>query len=123
LLLPDGSLRYVHAEAHPVKGASDGFEFVGAITDVTETKLAEDKLYKAQAELAHITRLTTLGELIASIAHEVVQPLAAVVINGEVSLRLLERDATDLSEVRDALGDIIRNARRASDIIHRLRAL
>jgi PAS domain S-box-containing protein len=123
LLMPDGSLKYVHAMAHAVKDASGGTEFVGAVTDVTATKLAEDELTKAQAELLHVTRVTTLGELAASIAHEVNQPLAAIVINGEVSLRLLERETPDLAEVREAIGATIGDGRRASAIIQRLRTL
>ena len=74
-------------------------------------------------ELAHVARVTTLGELTASIAHEVNQPLAAIVTNGEVCMRWLDREVPDLAEVREALGDMISNGRRASEIIHRLRAL
>jgi signal transduction histidine kinase len=96
---------------------------MGAVSDVTAAKLAEDLVYKAQAELLHVTRVTTLGELTASIAHEVNQPLAAIVTNGEVSLRLLESDVPDLDEVRQALDAMIRDGRRASEIIRRLRAL
>ncbi len=74
-------------------------------------------------ELAHVARVTTLGELTASIAHEVNQPLAAIVTNGEVCMRWLDREVPDLAEVREALDDMISNGRRASEIIHRLRAL
>ena len=123
LLMPDGSVRHVHAVAHAMKDASGNIEFVGAVTDVTATKLAEEALRQAQADLAHVTRVTTLGELTASIAHEVNQPLAAIVTNGEVCLRWLDREVPDLAEVREALGDMISNGRRASEIIRRLRAL
>jgi len=75
------------------------------------------------ADLAHVTRLTTLGELSASIAHEVNQPLANIVTNGEVCLQWLDREVPDLAEVREALGDMISNGRRASEIIQRLREL
>lgn len=91
--------------------------------DITDQKHAEDALHKAQAELAHVTRLTTLGELTASIAHEVNQPLAAVVTNGEAALRWLQRDIPDLKEVQNSLERMITNGRRASDVIARLRAL
>ena len=74
-------------------------------------------------ELAHVTRVTTLGELAASIAHEVNQPLAAIVTNGEVCIRWLDREVPNLGEVRGAVVDVISNGRRASDIIQRLRAL
>ncbi|MDB5542767.1 MAG: multi-sensor signal transduction multi-kinase, partial [Devosia sp.] len=123
LLLPDGSVKHVHAVAKAITDVSGSTEFVGAVTDVTAARLAEDELYKAQAELLHVTRITTLGELAASIAHEVNQPLAAIVTNGEVSLRLLDREPPDLVEVRGAIGATISDGRRASEIISRLRAL
>lgn len=91
--------------------------------DITEQQHAEAALHKAQTELAHVTRLTTLGELMASIAHEVNQPLAAVVTNGEAALRWLKRDVPDLNEVSNSLERMISNGRRASDVIARLRAL
>lgn len=91
--------------------------------DITDQQLAETALHKAQSELAHVTRLTTLGELMASIAHEVNQPLAAVVTNGEAALRWLKRDVPDLTEVNNSLERMISNGRRASDVIARLRAL
>ena len=92
-------------------------------TDITDQKHSQDELHKAQGELAHVTRLTTLGELTASIAHEVNQPLAAVVTNGEAALRWLQRDVPDLKEVQSSLERMISNGRRASDVIARLRAL
>ncbi|MFA5955883.1 nitrogen regulation protein NR(II) [Hyphomicrobium sp.] len=91
--------------------------------DITDQQRAEDDLHKAQGELAHVTRLTTLGELTASIAHEVNQPLAAVVTNGEAALRWMQRDVPDLKEVHSSLERMISNGRRASDVIARLRAL
>jgi PAS domain S-box-containing protein len=91
--------------------------------DITEQHRAEGELHQAQSELAHVTRLTTLGELTASIAHEVNQPLAAVVTNGEAALRWLHRDTPDLKEVQTSLERMISNGRRASDVIARLRSL
>jgi C4-dicarboxylate-specific signal transduction histidine kinase len=88
-----------------------------------ERKRAEEALHKTQTELAHVARMTTLGELTASIAHEVNQPLAAIVTNGDVCMRWLDREVPDLAEVRGALDDMISNGRRASEIIYRLRAL
>ena len=103
---------------------ADGRRFVLETNhDITERKEAENELQRAQADLAHITRVTTLGEFTASIAHEVNQPLAAIVTNGEVSLRWLDREVPDLAEVREAVDAMISNGRRASDIILRLRAL
>ena len=88
-----------------------------------ERKQAEEALHKAQAELAHITRVTTLGEMTASIAHEINQPLAAVVTNGSASLRWLMGDSPNLEEAREASRRVIRDANRASEVIARIRAL
>jgi two-component system, LuxR family, sensor kinase FixL len=92
-------------------------------TDITDQKRTEKALLKSQGELAHAARLTTLGELLASIAHEVNQPLAAVVTNGEAALRWLHRDIPVLPEIRTSLERMISEGRRASDVIFRLRAL
>ncbi len=91
--------------------------------DITERKRAEEALQKAQAELAHVTRLTTLGELTASIAHEVNQPLAAIVTNSNACLRWLAGEPPNLDKTRQAIGRIIKDGNRASEIISRIRAL
>jgi two-component system, LuxR family, sensor kinase FixL len=91
--------------------------------DVTERNVAEAKAQQAQADLARVSRVTTLGELAASIAHEVNQPLAAVVTNAETSLRWLGRDPPELGEARIAIEHITRDAHRASDVIQRVRNL
>ena len=98
-------------------------EYIGVSMDVTERKRAEAALQEAQAELARASRLTTIGELAASIAHEINQPLAAVVANGSASLRFLARDTPDLEEAREALNCIVKDAKRASDVIGRIRAM
>jgi two-component system sensor kinase FixL len=92
-------------------------------TDITERRRAEEGRLQAEAQLAHVSRVTMLGELTASIAHEVNQPLAAIVTNGEVGLRMLERDPPDVAEIREVVADMIVAGRRASQIIQRLRAL
>jgi C4-dicarboxylate-specific signal transduction histidine kinase len=92
-------------------------------TENAERMRAESALQKAQAELAHMTRLTTMGELTASIAHEVNQPLTAMLNNANACITLLPKDAPDLGEVREALGEIIEDANRASDVITRVRQL
>jgi len=94
-----------------------------SIMDITEQRRAEEALHKAQAELAHVTRVTTMGELAASIAHEVNQPLAAVVTNGNACLRWLAGTTPNLNEAREAVWRIIRDGNRASDVITRIRAL
>ncbi len=123
LLLPGGAVKHVEVVARAVPGQSGRLEFVGAIMDVTERKRAEEALRTAQSNLAHVARLTTVGELAASIAHEVNQPLAAVVTNGNACLRWLEREPPNLDEVRDGVRRIIRDGNRGSQIIARIRAL
>jgi PAS domain S-box-containing protein len=123
IVLPDGAVKYLHGVGHPVaKGPSDRPEYVGTVMDVTERKRAEEALRKAQDELAHVTRVTTLGELAASIAHEVNQPLAAVVANANASLRWLAAVPSDIQEARDGLQRIVRDANRASEVVSRIRA-
>jgi C4-dicarboxylate-specific signal transduction histidine kinase len=88
-----------------------------------ERKRSEEAVRKAQADLAHVSRITTLGEMAASIAHEVDQPLSGVVINANACLRFLARPSPDLGEVRDGLHAIARDGRRASEVVARVRAL
>jgi PAS domain S-box-containing protein len=123
LLMPDGSIKSAHVVARAARNESGSVEFVGAVMDVSAAKRAEQELRHAQAELAHISRVTTLGELTASIAHEVNQPIAGVVTNAEAALRWLEAEPPKLEEVRDVLGQIVRDGMRAGDVIHRIRAL
>lgn len=92
-------------------------------TDVTAQRVAEGKLDHVRTELAHVSRISAMGELTASIAHEVNQPLAAVMSNGEAGLRWLIRPEPDLVETRKSIEAVVRNAQRASDVVRRLRAL
>jgi PAS domain S-box-containing protein len=94
-----------------------------SIMDVTERSRAQEALHRAQEELAHVARVTTLGELSASIAHEVNQPLAAILTNGQAGLRWLGHDPPDLDEVRGAVKRIVGDADRASEVIRRIREL
>lgn len=94
-----------------------------SVLDVTERNKVQRALEEARAELAHMSRVTMLGELTASIAHEVNQPLAAVVSNGEAGLRWLDRPVPDLAETRANIEQIIAQGRRAGDVVQRLRAL
>lgn len=123
LLMPDGSVKYVHVVAHADRDQADQLEFIGAVVDVTATKLAEEKLHKAQVELAHVMRVTTLGELTASIAHEVNQPLAAIITNAEACLRWLDRETPDLPAARRSVEWVIKGGNRASEVIRRVRTL
>lgn len=123
LLLPDGTVKHVHFVAHRAAADGEGDEYVGALMDVTETKRAQEALARSTAELAHVTRVTMLGELAASIAHEVTQPMAAIVTSGDAGLRWLGRATPDIGEARQAITQMIRDARRASEVIARIRAM
>jgi PAS domain S-box-containing protein len=124
IVLTDGSTKHLQSLGHPVIGESgDLLEFVGTVMDVTERKRAEEALREAQAELAHVTRVMTMGELTASIAHEINQPLAAVMTNANACLRWLAGPIPNLDEAREAVARINRDGKRASDVINRIRAL
>src|SRR5262249_51500109 len=111
LLMADDSVKYLRVVGRPSKEDESGdFEFVGAVTDITELMRAEEvlrqkevSLRETQTELAHVGRVTTMGELAASIAHEVNQPLVGVVTNASASLRLLAGDSPNLLEAREAI--------------------
>lgn len=122
-LMPDGSVRYIHAVAQTHANHDGEVEFLGAAIDLTEAKQAEEALQQAHAELTHLTRVTTMGELAASIAHEVSQPLAGIITYGEASLRWLNRDQPELDEVRSGIENMISDGRRAAEVIRKLRAL
>jgi PAS domain S-box-containing protein len=123
LLMVDGRVKHVQMLAHPVQDAAGNFEYIGALMDVTDAKMSEEALHRSQTELAHVTRITTLGELAASIAHEVNQPLAAVTTNGTAGLRWLNREVPDLDEVRSAMERMMSETHRASEVIRRIRAM
>src|ERR1700719_2675562 len=127
ILLPDGTVRFINTIGHPVLNASgDLTQFVGSAMDVTERKRAEqerERLRQAQADLAHLSRVTTMGELTASLAHEIKQPIAAAVTDAKTCLRWLGRDEPDLAEAREAAARIIKDVTRASDIISSLSLL
>ena len=123
IVLPDGSIKYVQSTGHPDIDAAGELEFVGTAMDITERRHAEEALRRAQAELARVWRLSTMGELAGSIIHEINQPLAAIVTNAEASLRWLDRDTPELDEARDAISDLVRAGRRAADVIKGLNAL
>jgi signal transduction histidine kinase len=121
-LKPDDSVKYLHVVARTLESSPGNFEFVGAVTDVTERIQAEDALRQAQAELARANRVTTMGELAASLAHEVSQPISAAVTNASTCLRWLEHDEPDLEEVRAAAKRILKDGKLAGEIIRRTRA-
>ena len=123
IVLPDGSIKHIQSLGHPVPTESGLAEFVGAIVDVTGQRLAEQALGKTRAELARVTRLTTMGELAASIAHEVNEELSAIVSNSNFCLRLADATGGSPYEAREALLEIVKDADRASAIIARIRTM
>jgi PAS domain S-box-containing protein len=124
IILPDGSIRHLQTVGRPIVNSSGIVEeFFGTTLDITARKQTEKALRDARAELARITRLTTMGELLASIAHEINQPLAAVVTNAQAGLRWLDQDKPDLDEIRRVLSSIVSDGTRISDEIRSLRAL
>ena len=123
LRMPDGRIKYLHTFSHTMRHQDGRLESLGAVQDITQRRLSDEALDKVRSELAHVSRITTLGELAASIAHEVNQPLGAVVTNANACLRLLDRATPDLDEVRAAIRSIARDGNRGSDVIGRIRGL
>jgi PAS domain S-box-containing protein len=120
LMMPDGRIKYVHATGRPVNIAD--LDFVGAVRDVTERKSAEVTLRQAIADLSHITRVTTMGELTASLAHEIRQPIAAVIAHADAILRWLDSDQPNIEKVRKSTERIVRDGHRSARIIDGIRA-
>jgi predicted ATPase/signal transduction histidine kinase/GAF domain-containing protein len=123
LRMPDDRVKRVHVVARVLRDEAGDVEFVGAAMDVTAIRRAERELHKTRGELAHAMRVTSLGELTASIAHEVNQPLGAVMFNAEATLSWLAGDSPNIQEARAALGRIVRDGTRAGEVIRRIRAL
>ena len=127
IVLPDGSTKYSRSVGHPVFSASGELvEFVGTGIDMTERRQAEkerERLRQLQADLAHINRATTMGELTASLAHEINQPIAAAATDARTCLRWLAREQPDIGEARESAARMVNAVTRAADIISRLRQL
>jgi predicted ATPase/signal transduction histidine kinase len=126
LFMPEGSVKYIHVLARALESSSGTLEYVGTVMDVTERKRSEkerERLLQVQADLAHLSRVTTMGELTASLAHEIKQPISAAATDAKTSLRWLERDEPDLPEAREAVSRIVKDVKRATDIIDRISAL
>jgi len=127
VVLPDGTTKYLYGVGHPVFNPSgDVSEFVGISMDVTERRRADEereRLRQVQADLAHLSRVTTMGELTASLAHEIKQPITAAVTNAKTCLRWLGRDEPDVAEAGEAASRLVKDATRAADIISRISLL
>ena len=123
IVMPDRSIKYLHFTAHSRRDSAGRLEYVGAVQDVTQRHLAESALSRARAELANAAKISSLGVLTASIAHEVSQPLVGIITNANTCLRMLERDSPNLDGVREMARLTLRDGKRASEVILRLRAL
>lgn len=119
VIMKDGAIRHLE-----LRGEPDGEDvFVGVVGDVTERKNTETALRNARAELARVSQATIMGELAASIAHEINQPLASIVSNASASVRWLNRDVPVVAEALAGLGDIVSDGKRAADIVRALQSL
>ena len=123
LQMPDGKIKYCSTVARSYKRQDGGLEYCGAIRDITEQNLSEQALSKLRAELAHLARVTSLGALTASIAHEVNQPLSGIITNANTCLRMLDADPPNVQGARETARRAIRDSNRASQVVTRLRAL
>jgi PAS domain S-box-containing protein len=119
-----GKVRWLQTVKRPII-ESDGRakQVLGASTDITRRKETEIELREQRAELAHVARISTMGELAASLAHEINQPLTAILSNAQAALRFLSSKPADLEEVREILQDIVKDNSRAGEVIRRMRAL
>ncbi|WGD55181.1 ATP-binding protein [Bradyrhizobium sp. CB1650] len=123
LRMPDGRIKHLWVCARVERHEDGRLECLGAIQDITRRRLAEDARDKVRSELAHVSRVVSLGTLTASIAHEVNQPLASMVTSSETVLRWLNLPAPDLEKVQQVLKRVVNDARRAADIIDRVRTM
>jgi len=124
LLLPDGTLRWIGARGRYVAGRNrKGARLIGVSRDITPRKLAEAEALRHREELGHLGRVAAMGELAASIAHELNQPLSGITSNASAGQRFIDRGDVDLRDLRDLLGDIITDGRRAGDVIRGIQSM
>jgi PAS domain S-box-containing protein len=123
LLMPDQSIKYMHAVAHATRDQNGQLEYIAAVRDVTARRLSDEALDKARSDLAHVSRVMSLGALTASIAHEVNQPLSGIITNASTCVKMLDADPPNVDGARETAKRTIRDGRRAADVITRLRAL
>jgi Signal transduction histidine kinase regulating C4-dicarboxylate transport system len=124
VLLPDGTQRWIGARARWVAGDNrKGARLIGVSIDITPRKLAEAEALRQRDELSHLSRVALMGEMSASIAHELNQPLAGILSNAAAGQRFIDRGNVDQAEIRELLGDIISDGRRASDVVRGIRGM
>jgi PAS domain S-box-containing protein len=123
LLMPDHSIKFMHAVAHATRDQDGQLEYMASVQDVTARRLAEEARDKARSELTHVARVMSLGTLTASIAHELNQPLSGIVTNASTCIRMLAADPPNVDGARETARRTIRDGNRASEVVARLRAL
>jgi signal transduction histidine kinase len=123
LLMPSRSVKYLHLVAHATQDQGGHIEYIGAIQDVTDRRVSGEALDKARSELVHVSRVASLGALTASIAHEVNQPLGAVVANANACLRWLDRQPPKLEEAKESVRQIVLDGVRGSEVLTGIRSL
>jgi PAS domain S-box-containing protein len=124
VLLPDGTQRWIGARARWVAGDNrKGARLIGVSIDITPRKLAEAEAQRQRDELSHLSRVALMGEMSASIAHELNQPLAGILSNAAAGQRFIDRGNVDQAEIHELLGDIISDGRRASDVVRGIRGM
>jgi signal transduction histidine kinase len=123
LRMPDGRMKYLWVCARVTRHEDGRLECLGAIQDITRRRLAEDARDKVRSELAHVSRVVSLGALTASIAHEVNQPLASILTSSETALRWLDQPEPNFEKVQHVLKRVVNDARRAADVIDRVRTM
>ena len=123
LSFPDGRIKHIHLVAHAVRQPDGRVEYIGAAQNITGRRQADQALSKVRSELAHVARVSALGALTASIAHEVNQPLSGIITNASTCLRMLGADPPNIDGARETARRTIRDGNRAAEVITRLRAL
>ena len=123
LMMPDHSIKYLHAVARAIRHEEGQLEYIAAVQDVTARRLSEKALDNARAQLTDVARISSLGVLTASMAHEINQPLSGIITNANTCLRMLAADSPDVNGARETARRTIRDGNRASEVITRLRAL
>jgi signal transduction histidine kinase len=123
LQMPDGTIKHLHAVARATGDLRGHLEYIAAVQDITARRLSQEALDKARAQLAHFSRVMSLGALTASVAHEVSQPLSGIITNANTCLRMLDADPPNIDGARETAKRTMRDGRRAADVIKRLRAL
>ena len=124
IVLPDGTVKHLESTGHPLLSADEEPQMIATLIDATERKRAQaqhERLRQLESDLAHVNRLSIMGELAASLAHEILHPIATARNNARAGMRFLELNPPNLGEVRDSLACIVRDADRAKDIVGRMR--